>query len=212
MAANHLHPLLCLALAMLVSLDFSCTQTGITSRSSLEAATGASWSSLSGRFSFGFYATEGGLAVGVWLATVPNVTITWTANRNDTGTGSTLRLADDGRLLWTGVGDHDRTIARPSRLAVTGAVRDNGNFVMFVTDDAVVWQTFESDDTLVAGQELVPAAQLFSSVSDTNKAVGKYRLANQQLDDNLVLYPVGMPNDAASSYWNTGTFDLGFTL
>ncbi|XP_037450724.1 G-type lectin S-receptor-like serine/threonine-protein kinase LECRK1 [Triticum dicoccoides] len=92
-------------------------------------------------------------------------------------------------------------------------MRDDGNFVLFGADGAVVWQTFESPtDTLVAGQDLVPAAQLFSSVSDTNKAVGKYRLANQQHDGNLVLYPVGTPNDAASSYWNTGTFDLGFTL
>ncbi|XBH76993.1 hypothetical protein VPH35_103540 [Triticum aestivum] len=172
MAANHLHPL--------VSLDFSCAQTGITSRSSLEAATGASWASPSGRFSFGFYATEGGLAVGVWLATAPNVTITWTANRNDTGTGNTLRLADDGRLLWTGAGDHDRTIAQPSRLAMTGAVRDNGNFVLFVTDGAVVWQTFESPTT--------PWSPGRSSC------------------------PRRSSSPASSSYWNTRTFNLGFTL
>nr|XP_040249353.1 G-type lectin S-receptor-like serine/threonine-protein kinase LECRK1 [Aegilops tauschii subsp. strangulata] len=92
-------------------------------------------------------------------------------------------------------------------------MRDDGNFVLFGADGTVVWQTFESPtDTLVAGQDLVPAAQLFSGVSDTNKAVGKYQLTNQQQDSNLVLYPVGTPNDAASSYWNTGTFDLGFTL
>ncbi|XBH76994.1 hypothetical protein VPH35_103541 [Triticum aestivum] len=213
MAANHLHLLLCLALATLVSLDFSCAQTGITSLSPLKADAGAGWSSPSGRFSFGFYATEGGLAVGVLLATAPNVTITWTANRNDTATRGTLRLADDGRLLWTGAGDHDRTVAQPSRPAVTGAMRDDGNFVLFGADDTVVWQTFESPtDTLVAGQDLMPAAQLFSSLSDINKAAGKYRLVNQQEDDNLVLYPVSTPNDPASSYWNTGTFDLGFTL
>ncbi|KAM3239818.1 hypothetical protein ACQJBY_053482 [Aegilops geniculata] len=212
MAANHLHLLLCSALATLVSLDLSCAQTGITSGSSLMAAAGAGWSSPSGRFSFGFYATEGGLAVGVWLATVPNVTITWTANRNDTATGGVLRLADDGRLLWIGASDHDRTVAQPSRPAVTGAMRDDGNFVLFGADGAVVWQTFESPtDTLVAGQDLVPAAQLFSSMSGTNKAVGKYRLANQQLDGNLVLYPVGTTNNAAASYWNTGTISLGLT-
>ncbi|XP_044418744.1 G-type lectin S-receptor-like serine/threonine-protein kinase LECRK4 [Triticum aestivum] len=92
-------------------------------------------------------------------------------------------------------------------------MRDDGNFVLFGADGTVVWQTFESPtDTLVAGQDLVPAAQLFSGVSDTNKAVGKYQLTNQQQDINLVLYPVGTPNDVASSYWNTGTFDLGFTL
>jgi hypothetical protein len=58
--------------------------TNITSGSSLQAAAGAGWPSPSGRFAFGFYATDGGLDVGVWLATTPNVTVTWTANRNDT--------------------------------------------------------------------------------------------------------------------------------
>ena len=65
MAAYHLHLLLCLALAMLVSLDFSCAQMDITSRSSLKAVAGAGWLSPSGRFSFSFYAMEGGPMVGV---------------------------------------------------------------------------------------------------------------------------------------------------
>ncbi|CAM0882234.1 unnamed protein product [Alopecurus aequalis] len=214
MAAKALHLLLSLTLAMLFPLDVSCAQTNITSGSSLLAAAGAGLSSPSGHFSFGFYATDGGLALGVWLATAPNVTITWTANRNDTpDTGGSLRLTYDGRLIWMGASIQDRPVAVPPRPAVTGAMLDDGNFVLYGADASVVWSTFASPtDTLIAGQDLVPGAQLFSSVSDTNKATGKYRLTNQQNDGNLVLYPVGTDNVAAAAYWDTATFQIGFPL
>ncbi|KAK1666557.1 hypothetical protein QYE76_054716 [Lolium multiflorum] len=212
-ATKSLHLLLYFAVAMLVPLYVSCAQTNITSGTFLLAAAGAGFPSPSGRFSFGFYATDGGLAVGVWLATAPNVTITWTANRNGTpDTGGSLRLTYDGRLIWIGASIQDRPIAVHARPAVVGAMLDDGNFVLYGADSSVVWSTFDESptDTLLAGQELVPGAQLFSSVSGTNRATGKYRLTNQQNDGNLVLYPVGTANVAAAAYWDTGTFQIGF--
>lgn len=211
--AKSLHlPLL--TLAILVTLNVSCAQTNITSGSSLQAAAGASWPSPSGRFAFGFYATDGGLAVGVWLATAPNITVTWTANRNDTpATSGSLRFTFDGRLLWTGANGQDRPIAVPPQPAFAAAMRDDGNFVLYDANATVVWSTFASPtDTLLAGQDLVPGAQLFSSVSDTSRATGKYRLTNQLNDGNLVMYPVGTTNVAAAAYWDTGTFQVGFPL
>ncbi|VAH78749.1 unnamed protein product [Triticum turgidum subsp. durum] len=216
MAVKPLHLLFYSTLVMLVSLQLqaSSAQTNITSRFPLLAAAGAGWSSPSGRFSFGFYATDGGLAIGVWLATAPNITVTWTANRNNTpDTGGSLRLTYDGRLIWIGASIQDRPVAVPPRPAVSGAMLDDGNFVLYGADASVVWSTFASPtDTLLAGQDLVPGAQLFSSVSDTNRATGKYRLTNQQNDANLVLYPVGTSNVADAAYWSTVTFQIGFLL
>jgi hypothetical protein len=203
-----------LVLVSLLTVSTSQT-TNITSGSSLQAAAGAGWPSPSGRFAFGFYATDGGLAVGVWLATTPDVTVTWTANRNDTpATGGALRLTYDGRLLWAGAaGGQDRAIAVPPRPAVTAATRDDGSFVLYDAGGTVVWSTFAAPtDTLLVGQDLVPGAQLFSSVSGTNRATGKYRLANQLNDGNLVMYPVDTQNVAAAAYWDTGTFQIGFPL
>ncbi|XP_062208176.1 G-type lectin S-receptor-like serine/threonine-protein kinase LECRK1 [Phragmites australis] len=206
--------LLLLALAILVPLIVSGAQTNITSGASLQAAAGAAWPSPSGRFAFGFYATDGGLAAGVWLATAPNVTVTWTANRNDTpATGGALRITYDGRLLWTGANGQDRSLAVPPQPAVAAAMRDDGSFVLYGANGTVVWSTFAAPtDTLLAGQDLAPGAQLFSSVSGTNRATGKYRLANQLNDGNVVMYPVATENVAAAAYWDTGTFQIGFPL
>ncbi|CAD6234646.1 unnamed protein product [Miscanthus lutarioriparius] len=189
--------------------------TNVTTGTSLQAAAGAGWPSPSGRFAFGFYATDGGLAVGVWLATTPNITVTWTANRNDTpSTGGALWLTYDGRLVWTGPADgQDRNLAVPSRPAAAAAMRDDGSFMLYDANGTMVWSTFAAPtDTLLPGQDLVPGAQLFSSVSLTNRATGRYRLTNQLNDGNLVLYPVQTENTANSAYWATGTFQIGFPL
>ncbi|XP_066310725.1 G-type lectin S-receptor-like serine/threonine-protein kinase LECRK1 [Miscanthus floridulus] len=192
----------------------SGAQTNITLGTSLPAAAGAAWPSPSGRFAFGFYATGGGLAVGVWLATSPNVTVTWTAAGNDTpANGGELQLSEEGRLLWTGADGQYRSLAAPPQPALSAAMRDDGSFVLYDTDGAVVWSTFEfPTDTLLPGQDLVPGAHLFSSVSPTNRAAGKFRLASQLNDENLVLYPVQTENVATAAYWATGTFHIGFPL
>ncbi|XP_066355199.1 G-type lectin S-receptor-like serine/threonine-protein kinase LECRK1 [Miscanthus floridulus] len=91
-------------------------------------------------------------------------------------------------------------------------MRDDGSFVLYGADGTVVWSTFGSPtDTLLPGQDLVPGAQLFSSISLTNRAAGKYRLTNQINDGNLVLYPVQLGSIAAA-YWATDTFTVGFPL
>jgi hypothetical protein len=70
----------------------------------VQAAAGAGWPSPSSLFAFGFYATDGGsLAVGVWLATAPNIMVTWTADRdNSSATCGALQITSDGRLVWAG--------------------------------------------------------------------------------------------------------------
>ncbi|CAO2201168.1 unnamed protein product [Urochloa humidicola] len=214
--AKPIHVLVLLALISLISsLPVSDAQTNITSDASVQAAPGAGWPSPSGHFTFGFYATDGGLAVGIWLATTPNITVTWTIDRNFTpATGGALRIMDDGRLLWAGAnGQEYWIIADPPQPAVAAAMRDDGNFVLYGANGAVVWSTFEAPrDTLLPGQDLVPGAQLFSSISDTNRATGKYRLVNQLNDGNIVMYPVQTENHAAAAYWDTNTSRIGFPL
>uniref|UniRef100_A0A0D9YKF4 non-specific serine/threonine protein kinase n=1 Tax=Oryza glumipatula TaxID=40148 RepID=A0A0D9YKF4_9ORYZ len=207
-------PLLLIPVMVVTLISVSFAQTNVTSGASVQAVAGAGWSSPSGHFVFGFYATDGGLAVGVWLATAPSITVTWTASRNDTpATGGALRLTYDGRLLWTGANGQDRTVAAPPQPAVAAAMRDDGNFVLYAANATVAWSTFAAPtDTLLAGQDLAPGAQLFSSVSATSRATGKYRLTNQLNDGNLVMYPAGTMNVAAAAYWDTGTFQIGFPL
>ncbi|KAF0893605.1 hypothetical protein E2562_028019 [Oryza meyeriana var. granulata] len=107
----------------------------------------------------------------------------------------------------------DRAIAAPPQPAVAAAMRDDGNFVLYAANATMVWSTFAAPtDTLLADQDLAPGAQLFSSVSATSRATGKYRLSNQLNDGNLVMYPVGTMNVAAAGYWDTGTFQIGFPL
>ncbi|KAF8646835.1 hypothetical protein HU200_065637 [Digitaria exilis] len=103
----------------------------ISSGASLEATAGAAWTSPSGRFAFGFYATDddGGLAVGVWLATAPNAT---------PATGGRLWITYDGRLVWSGNdAGQDRNLAVPSSPAVAGAMRDDGSFVLYGANGTV---------------------------------------------------------------------------
>ncbi|CAN6341090.1 unnamed protein product [Urochloa humidicola] len=212
----HLLLLALTACTLVSSLPVSGAQsTNITPGTSLQAAAGAGWPSPSGRFAFGFYATDGGLAVGVWLATAPNVTVTWTAGRNDTpATSGKLWITYDGRLVWTGTDGQDRNVVVPDQPAAAAAMRDDGSFVLYGANGTVVWSTFSAPptDTLLPGQDLAPGAQLFSSVSFTNRATGKYRLTNQANDGNLVMYPVQTENVAAAAYWDTDTFQIGFPL
>uniref|UniRef100_A0A0D3EZ18 non-specific serine/threonine protein kinase n=1 Tax=Oryza barthii TaxID=65489 RepID=A0A0D3EZ18_9ORYZ len=158
-------PLLLIPVMVVTLISVSFAQTNVTSGASVQAIAGAGWSSPSGHFVFGFYATDGGLTVG-----------------------------------HNGDGD-------------VAAMRDDGNFVLYAANATVAWSTFAAPtDTLLAGQDLAPGAQLFSSVSATSRATGKYRLTNQLNDGNLVMYPAGTMNVAAAAYWDTGTFQIGFPL
>ncbi|XP_064999747.1 G-type lectin S-receptor-like serine/threonine-protein kinase LECRK2 [Musa acuminata AAA Group] len=184
-------------------------QTNINLGSSLDASDGASWSSPSGHFAFGFYPKAKGLAIGVWLTTTPKKTVVWTANRDDPPiTDGYLRLTEDGRLLWRALSG-EKALSQGSGKAALAAMIDTGNFVLYNSDGAIIWSTFSSPtDTLLPGQSLFPDGQLFSSVSEADRSTGKYWLCNQN-DGNLVLYPVGTSNPD-DSYWSTGTFGNGF--
>ncbi|KAG1369754.1 G-type lectin S-receptor-like serine/threonine-protein kinase LECRK3 [Cocos nucifera] len=202
-----------LIVASLAMVDGQTKQTNITLGSSLPASTDASWLSPSGRFAFGFYPKAQGFAIGVWLATTPERTVAWTANRDDPPImDGSIRLTFDGRLLWSAPGGREEAISQATEPAAMAAMLDTGNFVLYNSRQVIVWSTFGSPtDTLLPGQSLLPKNQLFSSLSETDRSTGRYRLNNQN-DGNIVLYPVGTSNTADDAYWDTGTFQIGFLL
>jgi len=172
-----------------------------------------SWISPSGRFAFGFYPDDEGFSIGVWLILDESRRIVWTANRDDPPvSGGSVQLTYGG-LQWVpaNASSQGKFIFATSTQPVSAAMMDTGNFVLYNSQKQVLLSTFGSPtDTLLPGQNLLPDSQLFSSVSETNDATGKYRLSNQQ-DGNLVLYPVDAV-DPDSSYWNTGTYGNGYLL
>ncbi|CAD6332592.1 unnamed protein product [Miscanthus lutarioriparius] len=114
-------------------------------------------------------------------------------------------------LIIANAGSQGKFIFATSTQPASAAMMDIGNFVLYNSQKQVLLSTFgSSTDTLLPGQNLLPGSQLFSSVSETNHTTGEYRLSNQ-LDGNLVLYPVDAV-DPDSSYWNTGTYGNGYLL
>ncbi|KAM0886170.1 hypothetical protein ACQ4PT_029864 [Festuca glaucescens] len=189
-------------------------ETDIPLGSRIDAAGTQSWVSPSGRFAFGFYPEGEGFSIGVWLVIDTSRSVVWTANRDDPPvSGGSVVLTYGGSLQWipANAGSQGKSISATSTPAASAGMLDTGNFVLFDMKKHVIWSTFSSpSDTLLPGQNLPPGSQLFSSVSDTNHATGKYRLFNQE-DGNLVMYPVGAI-DPDSSYWNTRTYGSGYLL
>uniref|UniRef100_A0A0E0ASK1 non-specific serine/threonine protein kinase n=1 Tax=Oryza glumipatula TaxID=40148 RepID=A0A0E0ASK1_9ORYZ len=196
------------------SMGAQINETTIPEGSEINIAGPQSWVSPSGRFAFGFYPEGEGFSIGVWLVTDPSRFIMWTAFRNDPPvSGGSILLTAGGSLQWIppNQGFQGKVISAAPTSATSAAILDTGNFVLYDAKKQVAWSTFGTPtDTLLPGQNLPPGNQLFSSVSDTNHAIGKYRISNQP-DGNLVMYPIGAI-DPNSAYWNTGTYAQNFLL
>ncbi|KAK2664480.1 hypothetical protein Ddye_003054 [Dipteronia dyeriana] len=184
--------------------------------SSLTPTKNSSWLSSSGLYAFGFYQRpNGGYAVGVFLAGIPEKTVTWTFRRDDppvSANATLLFTAADGRLvLQTGQsGQEDTTyIADIASTASYASMLDTGNFVLYNSDGGRLWESFKyPTDTLLPNQTLSAEMELFSSVSETDLSTGIFRL-KMQSDGNLVQYPKNTPDTAPYSYWSSGTYGTG---
>ncbi|CAL9048364.1 unnamed protein product [Musa banksii] len=132
-------------------------QTNISLGSSLAASDGASWSSPSGHFAFGFYPKAKGLAIGVWLTTTPKKTVVWTANRDDPPiTDGYLTLTFDGRLLCSAPSGAEKALSQGSEPAALAAMIDTGNFVLYNLKGVIIWSTFSSPTDASTWAEPVP--------------------------------------------------------
>ncbi|XP_059629461.1 G-type lectin S-receptor-like serine/threonine-protein kinase LECRK3 [Cornus florida] len=191
-----------------ISLGSSLTPTSTKS---------SSWLSRSGLYAFGFYKEADGYAVGIFLAggfpEKMSSTVVWTANRDDprrvVPSNTTLLFSGDGQLLLRPTQGQDMYIATLDQPASNASMLDSGNFVLYNSDQQIIWQSFEHPtDTLLPSQRLSNGAELFSSASDTDHSKGIFRLA-MQTDGHLVQYPVDTPNTFPYSYWGSGTMGAG---
>lgn len=160
----------------------------------------SSWTSPSGLFQFGFYKEGTGFSVGTWLVTSPNITVIWTAFRDEPPVSSNAKLilTMDGLVLQTEESKHkliaNTTSDEPASFA---SILDSGNFVLCNDRFDFIWESFNfPTHTIVGGQSLVNGSKLFSSASETNSSTGRFCL--EQRDGILVLYPV---RDSRQIYW-----------
>ncbi|KAI7748180.1 hypothetical protein M8C21_010539 [Ambrosia artemisiifolia] len=166
------------------------------------------WSSQSNLFAFGFYPQGTKYVVAIWLVSVEENPVVWTAYRDDppVSPNTTLELTPQGELvLFSEHGVASKTIAANISYAV---MNDNGNFVLHNDHMGIVWQSFDfPTDSLLQGQRLSTGSELVSSISKTNYSSGRFRI-KMQVDGNVVMYPINTDDAAINAYWSSGTFNL----
>nr|POE49861.1 g-type lectin s-receptor-like serine/threonine-protein kinase lecrk1 [Quercus suber] len=171
-----------------------------------------SWPSPSNRFAFGFYPQGSGFAVGIWLVVMDNITVVWTANRDDPPVTSkaSLDFTKDGKLVLRTEQGPEQVIASGAKgPASYAAMRDSGNFVLCDNDSKIIWQSFDTPtNTILQNQTLLAGAELVSSLNESDHSTGLFHL-RMQTDGNLVSYPGNSGDAASDAYWNTGTSGSG---
>ncbi|KAJ9704011.1 hypothetical protein PVL29_005341 [Vitis rotundifolia] len=181
----------------------------ISRGSSLTPTSNSFWLSPNRLYAFGFYKQGDGYYLGIFLNGIPQKTVVWTANRDDSPVPSTaaLHFTSEGRLRLQTQGQQ-KEIAN-SASASSASMLNSGNFVLYNSDGDIVWQSFDHPtDTLLPGQRLSAGTELSSSMSETNPSTGLFRLKMQN-DGNLVQYPVENPVTATSAYYASGTDGSG---
>ncbi|XP_031107144.1 G-type lectin S-receptor-like serine/threonine-protein kinase LECRK3 [Ipomoea triloba] len=185
--------------------------TNITLGSFLTPTGNSSWLSPSGQFAFGFYRQGSGFAVGIFLASIPERTPVWTANRNTNPifpSNSTLVLKSDGRLVVEVGQGQDIDIIDNGLPITLASMLDNGNFVVY-SSDGMMWQSFDNPtNTLLPGQILSNGKELVSSASESDDSTGIFRI-KMQSDGNLVQYPVQTTDTGGNAYWASNTAGRG---
>ncbi|KAG6660756.1 G-type lectin S-receptor-like serine/threonine-protein kinase LECRK3 [Carya illinoinensis] len=186
-------------------------ESNVSRGSYLTPGINSTWLSRSGLYAFGFYKQGNGYAVGIFLAGIPQETIVWTANRDGppVSSSATLNFSRDGTLVLQSTPEQTPIIIADSLGSTSAAMLNTGNFVLYNSDQQIVWQSFEHPtDSLLPGQPLLAGTELFASISETDHSTGIFRLKMQH-DGNLVQYPVDTPDTAPYSYFTSWTDGRG---
>ncbi|KAB1223467.1 G-type lectin S-receptor-like serine/threonine-protein kinase RLK1 [Morella rubra] len=202
-------------LFIILSAFFTATaqqiESNVSRGSSLTPITNSKWLSRSGVYAFGFYKQGNDYAVGIFLAGIdPELTVVWTANRDgpQLSSNAILLFETDGRLLLQATRGQ-RIVIAASIGAASASMLNSGNFVLYNSDQQIIWQSFDyPTDTLLSGQRLLAGQQLLSSISESDHSTGIFRLKMQH-DGNLVQYPVNTPDTALYAYYASKTGGSG---
>ncbi|KAF8018606.1 hypothetical protein BT93_H3487 [Corymbia citriodora subsp. variegata] len=200
-----------LPLAFLLITATSQGQKNISLTDTLTPASKSSWLSPSGVFAFGFYQRGNSYYVGIFLPGTPNKTVVWTYNRDNPPlpSNSTLHFDGSGKIVLSSAQAQDTYVAAPSDTTASASMLDSGNFVLYNSNNEIIWQSFDTPtDSILGGQRLLASQELHSSASVTDPSTGLF-LAIMQLDGVLALYPEGTPFTAAYGYWDSGTPNNG---
>ncbi|KAJ9537050.1 hypothetical protein OSB04_029783 [Centaurea solstitialis] len=179
--------------------------------SSLTPNTNSSWLSPSGLFAFGFYEQDDGFMVGIWLANKPNITVVWTANRDDppVSSNSTIELTRNGLLLLIATDGVARNITDQRDPATSASMLDSGSFALYNHSD-VIWESFDYPcDTILGGQNLTSLQQLVSSFSASQHSSGRFKLS-MLYGRKLVAYRINSAMWDEDMYWSAGTFGYDY--
>ncbi|KAJ0976535.1 hypothetical protein J5N97_012009 [Dioscorea zingiberensis] len=183
------------------------------STGSILSPSSSSWFSPSSRFAFGFHPEGDGFTVGILFIMAPNNTTTliWNHNRDNApvSNSATLNLTADGLMLK---GSQDSWLFSDNSSSThCASMLNSGNFVIFNSNNSVLWQTFDHPtDTIMVGQTLQTEKKIISSVSETNHSSGKYHL-RMQSDNNLVMYLRGYVDGPENAYWSSNTYSKQVT-
>lgn len=179
---------LAFALSLFVSPS-SQTVSNVSLGSGITAGSNSSWKSPSGDFAFGFYRIRSGrFLVGIWFEKIQEVTLVWSANRDDAAQiGSTVDLTLGGQLVLT-YSNGTQVLIYNGTLAKSASMEDDGNFVLRDSSSKIVWQSFDSPtDTVLPGQVLVQGQKLYSNTNGTiDYSTGRFML-ELQMDGNVVI-------------------------
>ncbi|XP_059432972.1 G-type lectin S-receptor-like serine/threonine-protein kinase LECRK3 [Corylus avellana] len=199
-------PILFLPFLLLSAIFAQQGQSLVKRGSFLTPSTNSSWPSPSGLYAFGFYKQGSGYAVGIFLAGLPQKTVVWTADRDKppVSSDSKLNFTSDGRLVLQSAQGAETSLASFPEGASSLSMLDTGNFVLLNSANQTVWQSFDyPTDTFLPTQNLSHGQVLYSSVSDTNKSTGIFRVLMQE-DGWLAMYPVGTPYTLEYGYGGPG--------
>ncbi|KAL3728910.1 hypothetical protein ACJRO7_033488 [Eucalyptus globulus] len=204
-----------LPLAFLFIIANSQGQENISLTDTLTPTSKSSWLSPSGVFAFGFYQIDNSYYVGIFLPRTPNKTVVWTYDRDSPPlpSNSTLHFDGNGGLVLQSAKARDKHVASPTDTIFSASMLDLGNFVLYNSNQEVIWQSFDTPtDTILGGQRLPEKRELqrelHSSASVTNPSTGLF-LAIMQLDGVLALYPNGKPFTPECGYWDSMTPNNG---
>ena len=199
--------LLFLLLSAILTAEAQQGESIVSLGSFLTPTTNSSWLSSSGLYAFGFYQQTIGYAIGVFLAGIPEKTVAWTANRDNTPTLTdvALNITSDGRLiLQSAQGNETDNVKAPER-ATSASMLNSGNFVLYNSNKDIIWQSFNKpNNTILQGQCLSAETRLVSSVSESDQSTGIFQLV-MQTDGNLVQYPLELELKPEYAYWSSVT-------